>query len=302
LRRKVNKSLNNHAKRTAAKSRRRALRDCIERARGNICPAMKRRKHRPARSGPGAPETAAARMGGGEASLWLYGQHAVQAALANPRRAVRRLLVAEPAERRPAGIPGRPAPETVERRQLERLLPPGAIHQGIAAEMLPLPPAALDEVLSRPAAGARRLAVLDQVSDPRNVGAVLRSAAAFAIDALVLTHRHAPPESAALAKAASGALETVTVVRVANLAQALEEIARAGFWRIGLDAAAPTEIGEADLSGDLALVLGAEGRGLRRLTAERCDLLARLPMAAAMASLNVSAAAAIAFYLAHRAR
>ena len=156
-------------------------------------------------------------------------------------------------------------------------------------------------MLAAPAAGARRLVVLDRVSDPRNIGAILRSAAAFAADALVLTHRHAPPESAALAKAASGALEAVPIVRVANLAQALEEMARAGFWRIGLDASAATALPEADLSGDVALVLGAEGRGLRRLTAERCDVLARLPMAGAMASLNVSAAAAIALFLSYRA-
>ena len=275
--------------------------DCPERAIGNICPAMSRRKHRPGRPGRASGEAQERPTGGAGGNLWLYGQHAVRAALANPRRVVRRHLVTEPVGGHAGAAVGRPAPEVVERRALEHLLPPGAAHQGVAAEVLALPAATLGEVLARSPAGARRLVLLDQVSDPRNVGAILRSAAAFAVEALVLTHRHAPPESAALAKAASGALETVPIVRVVNLARALEEVARAGFWRIGLDADAATDLDAADLSGDLALVLGAEGRGLRRLTAERCDLLARLPMAAAMASLNVSAAAAIALYLAYRA-
>jgi 23S rRNA (guanosine2251-2'-O)-methyltransferase len=269
--------------------------DCAKRARGNICARMRRRKHRGGTPAADADSGAPARGGG---TLWLYGQHTVDAALANPRRQVRRHLVTERenGQRRA----GQPAAEFVERRAIERLLPPGAAHQGVAIEVLPLAPVPLHEVLDRPV-GQRRLVVLDQVSDPRNVGAILRSAAAFAVDALVLTHRHAPPESAALAKAASGALESVPLVRVANLAQALDEMARAGLWRVGLDADAAGDLGAVDLSGDLALVLGAEGRGLRRLTAERCDLLARLPMAGRMASLNVSAAAAIALYLAFRA-
>lgn len=260
---------------------------------------MRRRKHRdgkPAASGEDIGERPNSRGGG----FWIYGQHSVEAALANPRRVVRRHLVTERGDAQRPPRPGLPEPELAERRTIERLLPPGAAHQGQAIEVLPLPPVSLHEALDRPA-GRRRLVVLDQVSDPRNVGAVLRSAAAFAVDAVVLTHRHAPPESGALAKAASGALEGVPLVRVANLAQALDEIARAGLWRVGLDAGAAQDLGSVDLSGDLALVLGAEGRGLRRLTTERCDLLARLPMAGRMASLNVSAAAAIALYLAFRA-
>jgi len=261
---------------------------------------MRRRKHHGGRPGESCePRDRRPATSGG--TYWLYGQHAAAAALANPRRIVRRHLVLGKGERPPSAGPGLPVPETVERRDIERLLPVGAAHQGVAIEVQPLPTVTLAEVLAG-SSGSRLIVVLDQVNDPRNVGAILRSAAAFAVDALVLTHRNAPPESAALAKAASGALESVPMVRVANLAQALEEMARAGFWRIGLDADAGQELREADLSGDLALVLGAEGRGLRRLTGERCDLLARLPMSGGMASLNVSAAAAIALYLAYRAR
>jgi len=261
---------------------------------------MRRRKHPPGRPG-GASTTASDRASADGGGLWLYGHHAVEAALANPRRVVKRWLLTQ-AMAEPSLPEGRPPPEVVERRTLERLLPPGAAHQGIAAEVQPLPGLSLDQVIDRTTdSRPRRLVLLDQVSDPRNVGAILRTAAAFAVHALVLTHRHAPPESGALAKAASGALESVPIVRVANLAQALEALAKRNFWRIGLDAAAAADLAASDLSGDLALVLGAEGRGLRRLTAERCDVLARLRTADKMASLNVSAAAAIALYLAYRA-
>lgn len=262
---------------------------------------MRRRKHSPGR--PPRPSRAAQeRTVAADSGLWLYGQHAVKAALANPQRTVKRWLVTQPSELSLRPSVGRPPAEVVERHALERLLPPGAAHQGIAALVAPLPALDLEQALGRGLiSGVRRVVLLDQVSDPRNVGAILRTCAAFAVDALVLTHRHAPPESGALAKAASGALESVPLVRVANLAQALEALARLNFWRIGLDAEAASDLAESDLSGDLALVLGAEGRGLRRLTAARCDVLARLPTASTMASLNVSAAAAIALFLAYRA-
>jgi 23S rRNA (guanosine2251-2'-O)-methyltransferase len=262
---------------------------------------MARRKH--SRTRPGAarntgPETKSRRSD----SYWLYGVHAVEAALRNPARTAIRLLATEQAAARlrlPSDMAG---PEIMARAQIAEQLPAAAVHQGIALLTAPLPEIGLDEVMDLRPQGQRWVVLLDQVNDPQNVGAVLRSAAAFEARAVILTRRHAPPESAALAKAASGALESVPLVRVANLARTLEALAARGFWRVGLDAGAKVALSDIDLSGDLALVLGAEGAGLRRLTAERCDQLARLEMAGAMASLNVSAAAAIALHLAYQAR
>ncbi|MDP6816354.1 MAG: RNA methyltransferase, partial [Alphaproteobacteria bacterium] len=167
-----------------------------------------------------------------------------------------------------------------------------------AAQVAPLPERALADL---GADDGGPVLVLDRVSDPRNVGAIMRSAAAFGVRGLVLQDRHAPAESGALAKAASGALETVPLVRVNNLARALDQLADLGFWRYGLAAGAGQPLPAADLSGKVALVLGAEGSGLRRLTAQHCDHLVHLPMAPGMASLNVSAAAAIALFLVRQA-
>lgn len=180
---------------------------------------------------------------------------------------------------------------------LGRLIPRDAPHQGVVIEVEPLEEVWLDDAL----AGADEraiLLVLDQVTDPHNVGAILRSAAAFGATAIVTQDRHSPPESGALAKAASGALETVPWVRVVNLARALDDIAEAGFWRIGLDAEAQMDIADALGPKRVALVLGAEGQGLRLNTRDHCDSLARLPIANAMESLNVSNAAAVALYAA----
>jgi 23S rRNA (guanosine2251-2'-O)-methyltransferase len=177
---------------------------------------------------------------------------------------------------------------------LGRLVPPDAPHQGLVLEIEPLEDVFLDELLGRE--GDRPLLVLDQVTDPHNVGAILRSAAAFDARGIVTQDRHSPPESGALARAASGALETVPWVRVVNLARALEEIAEAGFWRIGLAGEAERTLQETLGSAKIALVLGAEGEGLRPNTATHCDELARLPISSAIESLNVSNAAAIALY------
>jgi len=236
---------------------------------------------------------------------WLWGAHPVLAALANPERHFGQFLMTAEAKERLAGrLPPRaPSPKLVERSELERVLPAGAVHQGLALEAEPLPPADLEVLLSGLAPGAPALIVLlDQVTDPQNAGAVLRAAAAFGAAALVTTDRHAPPASGAFAKAAAGALEVVPLVRVGNLVRALETLQEHGFWSVGLDGEAQTSLSETDAGDRIALVLGAEGTGLRRLTGERCDMLARIPIGPAVESLNVAAAAAIALYELTRGR
>lgn len=238
--------------------------------------------------------------GGGR--LWLYGIHAVNAALANPFRRSHRLLVTRPAlpnlqtaarNKTAAAL----APEISERHDIERQLPRDAVHQGVALCVDPLPAVTLDDVLDASAGQTDAvIVVLDQATDPRNVGAVLRSAAAFGVRAVVVPRRHALEATGSLAKAASGALESVPVVRLANLARGLREIKEAGFWCIGLDARDGTAIAEAELGGRLALVLGAEGSGLRRLTRDGCDTLVRIPLGGGVESLNLSVSAAIALY------
>lgn len=236
---------------------------------------------------------------------WLYGAHAVRAALANPNRQITRLVTTAEAAAQTASLPALGdrglTLETRDRTDIDRTLPDGAVHQGLAALVAPLTPPVLDAVL-RPEGTTRSVLVfLDQVTDPQNVGAVLRSAAAFAVDAVVVTARHAPAETGVLAKAASGALEQVPLIAVANLARALRQTAERGFWVLGLDPGGTRDLAAAKPDGPTALVLGAEGPGLRRLTRENCDELVRLPMAPAMPSLNVSNTAAIAFYELRRA-
>ncbi len=230
---------------------------------------------------------------------WLYGPHAVLAALANPRRRCRRLVAtaaAADANRESLADLKAPPIETVSREDIDRLLPPGAVHQGIAVATDPLGEPDLGEILEALPEGKGLIVVLDQVTDPHNVGAVLRSAAAFGADAVLLPERHAPGATGVLAKAASGALDLVPLVHVVNLARELDRLKAAGFWCIGLDSEADQPVAAADLTGRIVLVLGAEGGGLRRLTRERCDLLVRLPTQTRLASLNVSNAAAVALY------
>jgi 23S rRNA (guanosine2251-2'-O)-methyltransferase len=226
----------------------------------------------------------------------LWGKHAVAAALDNPERKVLRAW----ATRDAAGFMQFPKdlPVTLaDVADLGRLVPHDAPHQGVVIEVEPLDEAWLDEVLD---AGSDRavLLVLDQVTDPHNVGAIIRSAAAFGVVGIVTQDRHSPPESGVVAKAASGALERVPWVRVVNLARALEEIGEAGFWRIGLAGDSDTQLKDALGPPRVALVLGAEGAGLRPNTREHCDALARLPISDAIESLNVSNAAAVALYAA----
>jgi len=226
----------------------------------------------------------------------LWGRHAVAAALDNPARSVVKAWATRDAAQSmqfPKDVPVTLA----DVADLGRLVPGDAPHQGVVVEVEPLEEVWLDE-LTADVADDAVLLVLDQVTDPHNVGAILRSAAAFGAIGIVTQDRHSPPESGALAKAASGALETVKWVRTVNLARALEEIAEAGFWRIGLTGDAQMELKEALGPKRVALVLGAEGPGLRPNTREHCDALARLPITEAVESLNVSNAAAVALYAA----
>lgn len=230
-------------------------------------------------------------------ALWVYGIHPVVAALANPRRKVLRVLATPNALIRlaEAGAKLLVAPEEVTPRDLDGLIGGDAVHQGVALEVQPLEPLGLDAL-----ADARLIVVLDQLTDPHNVGAILRSAVAFAADAVVATGRHTAAESGTLAKAASGALDQIAWIEVQNLARALEDIGKMGFVRVGLDSEGTVELEDAIDGERIALVLGAEGKGLRRLTRETCDAVARLSVPGAIASLNVSNAAALALYLASR--
>jgi 23S rRNA (guanosine2251-2'-O)-methyltransferase len=225
--------------------------------------------------------------------IMLFGLHAVEAALANPKRQIVRLIATENAAQRLAPLIAkrRLKPEPVTPRDLDRLLGADAVHQGVALEAEPLPPVALDE-----ADPNGILLVLDQVTDPQNVGAALRSAAAFGAAGLVMTERHSPPLMGALAKAASGALDIVPIVLVKNLAQTLAELGERGVLRVGLAEEAENSLESAPLRRPLALVLGAEGKGLRQLTREHCDLLCRISTQSTLASLNVSNAAAVALH------
>jgi 23S rRNA (guanosine2251-2'-O)-methyltransferase len=226
----------------------------------------------------------------------FWGRHAVSAAIANPERRIFQLWVTREAAAEYDLPPGTPV-TYADAADLGRLVPKDAPHQGIVAEVERLEDVLLAEVLDG-AEDHRPLIVLDQVTDPHNVGAILRSCAAFDAIGLVTQDRHAPPESGALAKAASGALEIVPWVRVVNLARALDEMAEAGFWRIGLTGGTDTTLKQALGPSRVALVLGAEGEGMRQNTEAHCDALARLPISDRIESLNVSNAAAIALYAA----
>ena len=223
----------------------------------------------------------------------LYGIHTVEAALQNPKRRILRLLATGNAARRlaPALAGTGIEAEIAAPRDLDRLAEPGAVHQGVILMARPLEEIGLDGIDRR-----GTVVVLDQVTDPHNVGAILRSAAAFGASALIATARHSPQASAIVAKAASGGVEWVPFVKVTNLARAIEELKHHGFMILGLDSEAALSIEQAGATPPVALVLGAEGKGLRRLTREACDHLVRLDLPGPIRSLNVSNAAALALY------
>lgn len=224
----------------------------------------------------------------------LYGWHTVTMALANPQRRIRKLTLTENAAKRLAdeNIETRVSPEIVRPQEIDRLLSPDAVHQGLLAEADPLPSPDIETLEQE-----GMVLVLDQITDPHNVGAILRSAAAFAVKAIVTTARHSPEATGVLAKAASGALELVPMVTVQNLARALTTLNELGFQTVGLDSEGSEDLSNVTLREPLALVLGAEGKGLRQLTRETCSVVARLDMPGEIKSLNVSNAAVLSLYV-----
>ncbi len=240
---------------------------------------------------------------GSSQDLWLFGNHPVLSALKNPNRVIRRLLLTKKtadqflAEKHRLIDQRSPLrPEIVPVDVLENLLPKDCVHQGIALHTNPLPDKDLRDCCRIESDKPNLVLILDQVTDPHNVGAIIRSAVAFGVRALITTDRHSPPESGTLAKSASGALDALPWVRVTNLSRALDDLADMGYWRLGLDGTAELSIKEADFGTSIALVLGAEGKGLRKGTQDHCDALIKLPIHRAVESLNVSNAAAIALY------
>ena len=264
----------------------------------------RRSKRRPQRGRPrrdSKPRNQSASSG----TFWLYGYHAVAAAIANPARSTRRLIGAEEtisALRNELGNALVGQTDVADREAVSRVLPPNAVHQGVALEVWPLAGRRFDDTVALHPDRKRPniVVLLDQVTDPHNVGAILRTAAAFGARAVIATERHAPGESGALAKAASGALDLLPFLRVTNLARALVLLGEIGYWRLGLDATGSQPLVASAGTDDIAIVLGAEGRGMRALTMQRTDQVVRLGLpaanATAMPSLNVSNSAAIALY------
>ena len=236
--------------------------------------------------------------------LWLFGKHAVLSALENPMRKIKRLMVTKRSHDQYQNalteihLQNRAlSPEIVTIEVFEKNLPTEAVHQGIALLTAPLPDNHLDDCCVILKDQKNLVLVMDQVTDPHNVGAIIRSAAAFGAKAIITTDRHSPPESGTLAKSASGALEALPWIRVTNLSRALDQLAEMGYWRVGLDGHAEQDINNADFGDNIALVLGAEGKGIRRGTADHCDGLVKLPISRTVESLNVSNAAAVALYV-----
>lgn len=238
-----------------------------------------------------------------ENCVLIWGLHAARAAFLNPKRRITRLWLTEAGQKifeasqieAKEELLKRPDAKRADRDALDRMTPPGSVHQGIVIEVAPLPEISLHDVISaNPPPDI--ILMLDQVTDPHNVGAILRSAAAFGAGAVIMTERNAPTTTGVLAKTASGALEHTPMIHVVNLARALDELREAGYWCVGLAEEGEKNLGDLDMSGRTVLVLGAEGEGLRHLTRQKCDELARLPTQGPVGSLNVSNAAAVALY------
>ena len=237
---------------------------------------------------------------------FLYGKHTVLSALANPQRQIHRLLLTfelhesllgEVEQALSDGGHGNIEILNLDRQKIESLLPTGAVHQGIALEAEALKEHHLEDIINQTSGDARAtIIILDQATDTHNIGAILRSAAAFGGAAVIIQDRNSPVLNGTMAKAASGGLEHIALVRTTNLVRAMDKLKAAEYWCVGLDGQATKTLAEAKLSGRVVLVLGAEGVGLRRLIRENCDLLVRVPVSSAIESLNLSNAAAIALY------
>lgn len=221
----------------------------------------------------------------------------MRGALSNPKRFVRRVVLTErAAEEIGPKLLGRVQHAVSDLQAISRILPDGAVHQGIALLCEPLPRIDLEQTLEQSAGKRRTVLVLDQITDPHNVGAILRTAAAFGVTAIVVQDRHSPPETGVLAKAASGALDIVPMIHVVNIARTLADLGRHEFWRVALSGDGDLSLKDAVGKGDIALVLGSEGSGIRRLVRENCDVTAHIPIESAIESLNVATASAIALY------
>lgn len=270
----------------------RALSNPYQQAGARLIVTKQKPRNRP--NGPGRAQSPILAKNSADRSPWLWGTHAVLGALANPRRQIKRLVATENAARRAELGEA----DICTAREIDRLLPAGAVHQGIALETDPLATIGLSELTER---APRRIGVLDQVTDPHNLGAVFRSAAAFGVDALIMQSRNAPPITGVAAKSAAGAVECVAECRVVNIARALSTLEQAGYCVIGLSGDASVALGDVIPEGEpVVMVFGAEGAGLRPAVANACTWLAYIPIDARMESLNISNAAAIAFYEAGR--
>lgn len=234
--------------------------------------------------------------------ILLYGKHPVFQAIANPNRIFHQVFATAdvaPEVKSLLGKAGRDASllKIVERKEFDKLFPKEAVHQGVAASVEPLESVALEDVIAQTEqTDNARILILDQVTDPQNVGAIIRSCAAFSVSALVVQDKNSPQESGAMAKASAGTIEFLPICRVTNLSRAIDALKKAGFWCLGLDGYAEVTLDKANKSGKIALIMGSEGKGMRRLVEENCDQTVKLVMNPKVESLNVSTAAAIALY------
>lgn len=229
--------------------------------------------------------------------LILYGRHAVLSALKNPRRKVSKLLCTkENAEEIRRTAPDIPL-QIVERKEIDKLLPAEAVHQGFALFCSELPPVAIEDIITMAENQENcHVLILDQVTDPQNIGAIIRSAVAFNTLALIVQDKNSPTETGSMAKASAGMIEFLPICRVTNLSRALEQLKDAGFWTIGMDGYAQTTVDKLKKGGKNAIIMGSEGKGMRRLVEENCDITVKLPMNKKVESLNVATAAAIMLY------